>query len=61
MTTSLRCDCCDHPLQHLVRQVIARYEAPIPPPTTGAIVRELRDGLADWEDEQNPPRPSRHD
>ena len=43
------CDCCDHPLQHAVRAVIARYEAPIPPPTHGATIQALRDALSEFE------------
>lgn len=46
------CECCDHPLQHLIREVIARYEAPIPPPTHQATIRALRLGLQDWEENQ---------
>jgi len=46
------CDCCDHPLQHAIRSVVARYEAPIPPPTARQIIDDLKDRLQLWEDEQ---------
>ena len=46
-----RCECCDHPLQHAIRAVIARYEAPIPPPTHEGTIRALRQALDDFEDE----------
>jgi hypothetical protein len=49
MTT---CDCCDHPLQHLIRVVIARYDAPIPPPSQSETIARLREGLEDWENDQ---------
>ena len=45
-----RCECCDHPLQHAIREVVARYEAPIPPPSLGSVIRNLRAALADFED-----------
>lgn len=54
----MRCDCCDHPLQHTIRMVIARYEAPIPPPSARAMYLELRDELALWEAEQEVERPA---
>lgn len=44
------CGC--HPLQHLIAQVIARYEAPIPPPTHAQTIAALKDGLEQWEAEQ---------
>jgi len=46
------CDCCDHPLQHVIRHAIARYEAPIPPPTAREIIADLKDQLQMWEDDQ---------
>lgn len=51
---SLHCDCCDHPLQHLIRGVVARNGAPIPYEgrTLEALMAELRDGLAEWEESQ---------
>lgn len=50
--SAVGCDCCDHPLQHLIHRVIARYEAPIPPPTHSETIQALRHGLQDWEDSQ---------
>jgi len=48
------CECCDHPLQHLIRSVLARDGAPIPYEgrTHAALMAELRDGLQMWEDAQ---------
>lgn len=48
------CGC--HPLQHLIAEVIDRYEAPIPPPSHAATIQALRDGLADWKAEHEPDR-----
>ena len=49
-----RCECCDHPLQHAIRAVLARDAAPIPYDgrTHVSLMRELRDGLTEWESEQ---------
>ena len=48
------CDCCDHPLQHAIREAMAMDEAPIPYSgrTHGAIMANLKAALQDWEDEQ---------
>jgi hypothetical protein len=49
-----KCDCCDHPLQHLIRGVLARDAAPIPyrGRTHASLMAELADGLQGWEDDQ---------
>jgi hypothetical protein len=49
-----RCECCDHPLQHLIRGVLARNDAPIPYDgrTLGSLMQELADGLEEWEGNQ---------
>lgn len=54
-----QCECCDHPLQHAIRAVIARYEAPIPAPSAAELVSELQHATAMWEDSQEatPPEP----
>lgn len=46
------CDCCDHPLQHVIRGVIARYHAPIPRPSLAEVIEGLEDELLQWEDAQ---------
>jgi len=51
------CDCCDNSLQHAMSGIIARYEAPIPPPTHAATIAALREALEAWE-EQKPEPPS---
>lgn len=43
-----RCECCDHPLEHAIREVIARYNAPIPPPTHRETIIMLQDALDEW-------------
>ena len=46
------CEACDHPLQHIIRAVIARYDAPIPRPTARQMRDELANALEEWELEQ---------
>ena len=46
------CECCDHPLQHLIRETVARYDAPIPPPTAKWMADHLNEGLKEWEEDQ---------
>ena len=48
----MKCECCDHPLEHAIAYAIARYEAPIPPPTLKTLVHGLRQALEDWKAEQ---------
>lgn len=43
---------CDNTLVHDVDQVIARIEAPIPPPTLRQVVTMLREALAHYEESQ---------
>jgi len=48
------CDCCDHPLQHAIREALAHDAAPMPlaarePPV---IFANLRAALEAWEANQ---------
>lgn len=45
------CPCCDHPLQHAIRRVLARYRAPIPPPPLSEVMEELDYALTTWEND----------
>lgn len=47
-----KCECCDHPLQHVIRGVINRYHAPIPRPSLAEVIEELQEELQEWEDAQ---------
>lgn len=55
MSGPRKCECCDHPLQHLISGVLARDRAPIPYEgrTHASLMRELADGLFEWEAEQS--------
>jgi hypothetical protein len=43
------CDCCDHPLAHAIREILAREAAPIPPAPRGMIITMLQAALEAWE------------
>lgn len=53
-----RCECCDHPLEHAIAEVIARYNAPIPPPTHRETIAFLQAALDEFRgDDVGPPSP----
>ena len=45
-----RCECCDHPLQHAIRNALATYDNAVPPLRVGAVMQQLEDALTAWED-----------
>lgn len=44
-----RCECCDHPLQHAIREAIDAYENGYPRLPLRVIIENLRARLQDWE------------
>lgn len=46
-----KCECCDHPLQHAIREFLNTYENAVPPLKVSVVVGDLRDALDQWEDE----------
>lgn len=43
--------CCDHPLQHAIREFLDTFDNAVPPLSARAVVNDLRDALTQWEDE----------
>lgn len=46
------CECCDHKLQHAIREFLNTYDNAVPPLRTGNVVDTLRDRLTQWEDDR---------
>lgn len=44
------CECCDHPLQHVIRQALDTAENAVPPLSPRVVTNILSDGLAEWEE-----------
>lgn len=46
------CECCDHQLQHAIREFIDTYDCAVPPLKVSSVVDTLRERLTQWEDER---------
>ena len=52
MSRPRTCECCDHPLQHVIRDALNVYENELFSRRVPAMIATLRDGLAAWEAER---------
>lgn len=46
------CECCDHRLQHIIRDALNTYQMAVPPLRVGAVMETMREQLDDWEADQ---------
>jgi hypothetical protein len=44
------CECCDHPLQHVIKEALNTFDNAFPLMGAYAIIGNIRDGLTQWED-----------
>lgn len=42
------CDCCDHPLEHIIREAVATYENAVPPLKVKNVFENMVNQLEDW-------------
>lgn len=42
------CECCDHPLEHAIREVLDIFEHAVPPLKPRTVLEALRERLYEW-------------
>lgn len=46
------CDCCDHPLEHIIWEAIETYRNAVPPLKVKSVFDNMEIQLENWKDSQ---------
>lgn len=46
----MSCECCDHPLEHAIKDALNYYQNAVPPLTPGVVFSNLEDALEQWQE-----------